>query len=758
MSAGLPVPDRAPRSRSHGEGWAMWWPSELAIGTGSAWLALALLGIWWAVWSSLVHRSHALWIHLCFLALGPLLLGASWWAWRGSARRLRRPALVRRFAFVPVAIACIAVEEIAVAALGGEARFTCLAVFLAASAAGTLVGEIRQATTRRVRWLPLTIAVGYATLSLIVFQTVFTPANWPLAVKGARAATAPLAGRLDDLLPTPSGDPPRIFRYGIRRDVDRTADATLDVLPSRTVDARSAIRGWTGFTGWLRSTYFGFGPEALPLAGKVWLPAVETPTGAGTHPLILVVHGNHPMEEPSFEGFGYLCDTLARQGHVCVSIDQTFLNTSYLGDLFGGLQGDRLVRSWMILEHLALIRAWNDSPGNPLHGLVDLDEIGLVGHSRGGAAVVMAADLNGRDDVPVPLDAALPTRFGIRSVTGLAPIEILPDDRLGDGRLALDGISYLVLHGSHDTDIHSFEGSLQYGRMRPGAGRDVVKASFHFAGGNHSQFNTAWGANDKPLLLAPLVDQRTVISAEEQRALTRLTLTRFLGAVHRRSEADRAWLRDPSQLAVRLGEGRLAHRYRDARTVELAGFDEDRHPSTATIQGGVVATENFDLAREERIERRWIGSLEVSHSLRLAWAARSDPAPPRVSVVLPDRPLMLRDGDELLLDLALDVHDPDAPRSLTFDVELVDEGGRLARTTLRDRVVQLGVGLAPLYHAHLLNPRSEILPTTLSLRLGDFEAVDPLFDSTGLREIRLVFDGRQAGSLFIDGIAARHAL
>jgi hypothetical protein len=138
---------------------------------------------------------------------------------------------------VPIALVCLVICEIAVAALGEEARWTCLPVFALASALGLLIGEWRDLRAREVRWLPLALTIGYFVFAALLIHTllrplefVFAPSRRPL---GRSAAMDP-AGRFDDLLDPPvPGGPPRTLRYGVPR-----TDETLDPLPSRTLDVR----------------------------------------------------------------------------------------------------------------------------------------------------------------------------------------------------------------------------------------------------------------------------------------------------------------------------------------------------------------------------------------------------------------------------------------------------------------------------------------------------------------------------------------
>lgn len=731
-------------------------PGPRAWRAATGCLAVAGALFWIALWHSVVHPVHPLWLHGAFLALGPGLGAGTVVIWRTSLARLGHAALARRLEILPVAACCLAGAECAVVLLGDEARWPAWVGFALAGSVGLAAAEIRDSRLarpgRRVR-IAVT-ALGVAASAALAWTFFLPSREAPVHDVRARAideaaGSVADAGTLEAALGSRRAGPaPRRLRYGAP---DAGAARTRAWIPSRTVDARPLLAGWSGFSGWLRTRTFGFGPEALPLAGAVWLP----PEGArAPHPLIVVAHGNHPMPVPSHGGFGYLCDALARAGYVCASVDLRFLNASYTADAFGGLDGDRAVRAWMLLEHLALWRTWSATSGHPLAGVADLDQVGLVGHSRGGAAVVLAAEWNALGRIPGAPEVALPERFGIRSVSALAPIEIRPADHRADGLPTLDGISYLALHGGRDADVRAFEAALQYERTRTEGASGALKQSLYLDRANHNHFNTLWHPVDKPPLLAPLVDRRGIMSGEAQRAVTTAVVVHFLDAVHRGSR-DGDWLASAEALVARIGDQGVAHRFRDAATLEIAGFDEDADPVTATVAGGRIVSDGLVLAREERLEMRWQGVYSPSRALRLAWAREPGRRAPQLIVALPGDTAGLGSRDALLLDLAVDPRDPRTHGAVTLSVELADAAGRRARARIAGVGKGGGPGRARLYHADCLNPRPEILFETHALRLADFAEADPGFDGTRLREVRLVLDGTREGALLVGGIGLR---
>ena len=173
--------------------------------------------------------------------------------------------------------------------------------------------------------------------------------------------------------------------YGSGMDRHRPEYGDQVDIRTQSVDATPFVTNLSGFKAWARKKYWGFEPNSFPLNARVWYPQ-----GDGPFPLVLIVHGNHKMEEFSDPGYAYLGELLASRGFIAASIDQNFLNASWAGDL--GEEND--ARGWLLLKHLELWRNWNGQEDSPFHDRVDLANIALIGHSRGGEAILHATAFN----------------------------------------------------------------------------------------------------------------------------------------------------------------------------------------------------------------------------------------------------------------------------------------------------------------------------------------------------------------------------
>lgn len=224
------------------------------------------------------------------------------------------------------------------------------------------------------------------------------------------------------------------------------------------------------------------------LKGRLVVPR-DLATRSAAVPIVFIVMGNHNAFEPrpspstevdevdSYDGYDYLQQALADAGVASCSVDTNFANALNLGIR---------ARAEITLDTIALIRA--RTPAAVLSKL-DFQKVGLVGHSRGGEAVVMAA----------LLAAGRSLTFRTRCVASIAPTDFSSTrtgriDAAGTtlpvtAPLGLGGsLRYLVLLGAHDGDVAepSHNGFTLYDRA------SCDKTLVFARGLTHNRFNTVW--------------------------------------------------------------------------------------------------------------------------------------------------------------------------------------------------------------------------------------------------------------------------
>ena len=405
-----------------------------------------------------------------------------------------------------------------------------------------------------------------------------------------------------------AGDNDKRPRFGENRDLE-----------SRTVDATALLPEWKGVKKKMRESFWGFGLEEAPLNGLVWAPV-----GDGPFPLVLIVHGNHGMEDYSDPGYAYLGELLANRGFITVSVDENFINGSWSGDFRGR---EMPARGWFLLEHLSLWRDWNARADHRFGNRVDMDNIALVGHSRGGEAVPIAYLFNQLSHYPDDATVRFNYGFSIQSLVAIAQV-----DQRYHRRLDIEDVNFLALQGSYDSDEPAFHGLRQFNRINLAASNSAVpaepyrfKTGIYIHGANHGQFNSTWGRKDLGPPGSWLLNLEPIIDGEDQRQIASVYISAFLEAT---LHDDRNYLplfRDPRSGADWLPEHAYINQFMDSSFVPIATFDEDLDVLTATAEGATVTASDVALWREEELKHRDERPQGTS-AVVLGWTEGANPA------------------------------------------------------------------------------------------------------------------------------------
>lgn len=203
--------------------------------------------------------------------------------------------------------------------------------------------------------------------------------------------------------------------------------------------------------------------EYTALSGKV-MPyelrgVIGVPEGEGVFPLILITHGSHSNvdEDLRFDtGFTYLVKRLSENGYIAVSMDMSGAYLWKYGD------NDDKEKSVHIADaQLQSLKAANEGSetGFPLElkGKIDFENMGLIGHSRGGDTVF---------DIALDQQSKGMTIDGILSIAPILPNDIeireWPDAKISilvpeyDGDVAsLDGFAIQSVLEDETEELHS---------------------------------------------------------------------------------------------------------------------------------------------------------------------------------------------------------------------------------------------------------------------------------------------------------------
>ncbi|HEV8214793.1 MAG TPA: hypothetical protein VGP95_03130 [Gemmatimonadaceae bacterium] len=572
--------------------------------------------------------------------------------------------------------------------------------------------------------------------------------------------------------------------YGSGTDKRRVIFKDSVTIKTKTVDA-SPFVSMEPPQAKAREKDWGFGTSKFPINGRVWYPV-----GDGPFPLVLIVHGNHDPLDYSDPGYGYLGEHLASRGFILVSVDENFIN--------GGLRGESDGRAWLLLKHLEDWKRWNDSTGNPFYHKVDMNNIGIMGHSRGGEAVGIAAAFNRLTHYPDDANVKFNFNFNIKAVFAIAPVD-------GQYKPAgvftpIENVNYMVIHGSHDGDVSSFNGLRTFQRIKFTDGKPWFKTAWYVYRANHGQWNTVWGNKDNGPRSGRYLDLRGLITPDEQRQFSRVVIGAFLEATLHGKNEYLPIFRDHRVAGAWLPKTMYITRFQEAGYKPLAAYDEDVDVTTGTTSGVTISGDSLSTWKEAPLVLRNGNDPLNTNAVTLGWNShiRGDDTtklgrPASYTIALSDSlagALSVGRGSSIYLSLAPTdakpgprapardttkkadstkktdakppARKPDAKAAkdttpVDLTVELVDAAGHTARLPLS----RFGVPRRPL-EIHILRRRDEeqqryptqfeIVLQTYVMPVEEFARTAPNFDPAQLRRIRLVFDRLVAGTVIVDDI------
>ncbi|MEA3321705.1 MAG: hypothetical protein U9Q88_17085 [Bacillota bacterium] len=512
---------------------------------------------------------------------------------------------------VSVIIACIAVIYSVGAFMGPFFRLMGFAVMVLALLLGITVFLYRKRKKALFLFFSfLTIGLHVAAIYLAVTDGKEGP--WSLEV-----------GEVTTTLTNPaeSGSAKvQFFTYGSGKDERR--EEYKDVkYETQTVNMTSFVSQPKGLNKWYREWFWGFDLYNAPLNGRVWMPKKEE---EGAYPLVLIVHGNHNMADFSDGGYAYLGEMLASKGYIVASVDQNFINSGKTGHI----GWDNAGRAWLLLKHLELWQSWNEDKTHALYNRVDMGNIALIGHSRGGEAVSIAALFNELDRFPNNAKVSLNFDFSIKSLIGLSP----GDGRFkpGDQPVSLQDVNYLTLQGGNDTDHTNYLGMRQFQRVSFSEDFDGFKSSVYIYGANHGQFNSDWEV-DQPSPYWWFMNRKEIMEPETQREITKVYVSAFLDATLKGKRDYRGVFSDKEIASTWIPTDPLRVRYEDRDFQPIATFEEDVDVTKTTQNGGQLQGYNLRIWKEINLLQR-NKEQQNNQVVKLGWTNKNS----RFTIKLPE--------------------------------------------------------------------------------------------------------------------------
>ena len=546
------------------------------------------------------------------------------------------------------------------------------------------------------------------------------------------------------------------FTYGNGTDKNRKEYAEEINYKTPTIDATHLLPEWKDKKKKWRESYWGFGVKNFPLNGRVFFPK-----GEGPFPITLIVHGNHSMIDYSDDGYGYLGELLASQGVIAVSIDENFINGHWSGDF----QGKEMpTRAWILLKHLEQWRNWNENPNHDFFQKIDMNHIMLVGHSRGGEAVSIAAAFNSLSHFPDNGKEQFDFNFGIKGVVSIAPT-----DYRYHRKIKMKNINYLSLQGAYDSDEVSFWGMRPYRRLKFTNEEERFKAGVYIHRANHGQFNSSWGRTDFGPPSSWLLNTQPLIPGEDQREAAKVFISAFALSVLKNDQQYLPIFNNVNTAKDWLPKNYYLTHFQDNNDLSLQNFEEDIELKNGK-DGITITSQNLKIYREENLATRDGGSQE-NNAVILGWDYGNQINPDSIAsytLIFPDTSLLNMDTThQLLISLATgdfkelsknkkDKEKRKEPR-LDFHLQLIDSSGHQIEIQI-SKVKRIAPRLQVKFtkvkslDADWVGKDWEVHLESFALPLLDFSTLDGNFNFEKTKVIQLVFDICKYGVLVVDDI------
>lgn len=488
-----------------------------------------------------------------------------------------------------------------------------------------------------------------------------------------------------------------------------------------------------------------FNISNTPLMGIITLPWLENKMPAGKFPLVVFLHGNHSLLEDSAPGYSYLCELLSSNGIICCSVAQEYL-LQIAFDVESGYwfpeNGSRVIS---LLEHVKQFRIWNSQPGHPLEGKVDLDNIMLVGHSRGGETVADASTYNKLKSVAgdinhpeIKLDGTGglgPYFFNIQAIVSIAPTFSIDLKSTFTGEVV---DNYFILNGMRDADVYDFQGYETYSLTNRADVNDPYKSSgkdkglWWVSGANHNYFNSLW-----------TLDMRAnaTISPEEQREFAKVYIASIAYTYVLNNINYKDIIKDHTFATEFLMQGaRIISQYQGGNRIFIQHNQEGTMgPQISEPFKGSISSENILLSRFAL----GLGEGKFRKEILLRMETQDDSEVSVYSLSL--NPSNIISTNYSALSITIGLYTNDVTRlteDYNFLITIKDSESNVASFDTKD--------IQPIFYPDVLPDRiNKIIPQTLRI---DFSKIESQGVNVGLMsKVDLIFPSKENKILYSSG-------
>ncbi|MCL2445926.1 MAG: hypothetical protein FWD06_04070 [Oscillospiraceae bacterium] len=322
-------------------------------------------------------------------------------------------------------------------------------------------------------------------------------------------------------------------------------------------------------------------PVPSPLGG-----IIAVPPGDGEHPLVVILHGVQwaataieSVALRTYSGFDYLVQQLAAQGFVAMSIN---VGANYTFDF-----GESIDNEWaydIFARHMELLTQANEGEdvghGVDLSGRIDLEQVHLIGHSRGGE---VASSIYHHDS-----NAGNNRVRSILRVATTATDDVAPDIPIG------------IIISELDGDVFVHDGQLVFDQILMENTNQSFANLVYLRGANHNFFNRMTPNDDREREFAhpDRVPQSQWLTREQHEGFLKHYASAFLAVVTGQTEAFGAFSSSRAQPATMFERAMISSTYFPMQRVIAVPSEE----SSQTVAATGSATVSFFLQSWEAAE------------------------------------------------------------------------------------------------------------------------------------------------------------
>ncbi|HFD88184.1 MAG TPA: hypothetical protein ENJ35_10995 [Gammaproteobacteria bacterium] len=523
---------------------------------------------------------------------------------------------------------------------------------------------------------------------------------------------------------------------------DNTLDSPLDIIdgyfvpgfrvvPDPTTDTQFPHAGSFEYSEGTVTVTDDYGSYTVEKKAVVYFPAdapgatqpSQISSAQASYPLVIVVHGNSSAIT-SYQGYNYLLEHLAKNGFISASIH-----------LNPGMHGTGRAR--MLFENIGVLQS---KFGSKL-----TNNIGIMGHSRGGEAVVIAARLNHQESLG----------HNINAIISLAPTDQYTNEVLG-GAWATP---YLVIYGSMDGDVAGGWGPpsspMNTGFALYDRANGAEKCMVFVYGSTHGRYNTVWGDVDLYFGKIGSSDMSKLISANAHQTIAKGYMTAFFRRhLLNQTQWDGIFKGEWTPAAVEQVDGgsvKLYIQYEGTTRREVDNF-QGAHSATSwttSTIGGSVSDDNTLPVDPDEDELRMLDthSPHDTGGLLLKWDGTSD----KLRFTVPAGQRDVSSYNAVCFRVTQKVGSSSNPAGLAQDLYLtLKDGGGSERAI---KVSRLGEIPAPHWRHYPQYTKSAMNTVRIPLSCFTIKVAGANeVDLTNVEELRFDFGVKTSGEIEIDSV------